>query len=114
MGEESANNAQNFVLDLSDALENIYYDMLTGGSTYTPDASLTPASASDPTDRPGEIKVNNPAWGVGFGDSGYEAESGMIAWVNAITVPKGYEQFLQGMEETLVPALKSVNLYKPM
>lgn len=28
--------------------------------------------------------------------------------------PKGFEKFLQGMEETLVPALKSVNLYKPM
>jgi hypothetical protein len=28
--------------------------------------------------------------------------------------PKGFEKFMQGMEETLVPALKSVNLYKPM
>ena len=28
--------------------------------------------------------------------------------------PKGFEKFLQGMEETLVPALKSVDLYKPM
>ena len=28
--------------------------------------------------------------------------------------PKGFEKFLKGMEETLVPALKSVNLYKPM
>ena len=28
--------------------------------------------------------------------------------------PQGFQKFLQGMEETLVPALKSVNLYKPM
>ena len=28
--------------------------------------------------------------------------------------PKGFEKFLQGMEETLIPALKSVGLYKPM
>ena len=28
--------------------------------------------------------------------------------------PEGFQKFLQGMEETLVPALKSVNLYKPM
>lgn len=28
--------------------------------------------------------------------------------------PKGFEEFLKGMEETLVPALKSVDLYKPM
>jgi tripartite-type tricarboxylate transporter receptor subunit TctC len=28
--------------------------------------------------------------------------------------PNGFEKFLKGMEETLVPALKSVNLYKPM
>jgi len=28
--------------------------------------------------------------------------------------PQGFEKFLQGMEETLVPALKSVGLYKPM
>jgi tripartite-type tricarboxylate transporter receptor subunit TctC len=28
--------------------------------------------------------------------------------------PQGFGKFLQGMEETLVPALKSVNLYKPM
>jgi tripartite-type tricarboxylate transporter receptor subunit TctC len=28
--------------------------------------------------------------------------------------PQGFEKFLQGMEETLVPALKSVGLYKPL
>lgn len=28
--------------------------------------------------------------------------------------PKGFEKFLKEMEETLVPALKSVDLYKPM
>ena len=28
--------------------------------------------------------------------------------------PQGFETFLQNMEETLVPALKSVELYKPM
>ena len=28
--------------------------------------------------------------------------------------PQGFQKFLKGMEETLVPALKSVNLYKPM
>jgi tripartite-type tricarboxylate transporter receptor subunit TctC len=28
--------------------------------------------------------------------------------------PKGFENFLQGMEETLIPALQSVGLYKPM
>ena len=28
--------------------------------------------------------------------------------------PQGFGKFLQGMEETLVPALKSVGLYKPL
>lgn len=28
--------------------------------------------------------------------------------------PQGFQKFLQGMEETLVPALESVSLYKPM
>ena len=28
--------------------------------------------------------------------------------------PKGFEKFLQGMEEALIPALQSVGLYKPM
>jgi len=82
VGTESTNQSQNFVLDLTTALENIYYDAYSSGQEYTPGAAEDGFTAEDPATRPGEIKINNPALGIGYSDSGWEAESGMLAQIN--------------------------------
>ena len=49
-----------------------------------------------------------------FGDPEFRALAKKLGLPLVYEDPKGFEKFLKGMEETLVPALKSVNLYKPM
>ena len=49
-----------------------------------------------------------------FNDPEFQALAKKLGLPLVYEDPDGFKQFLQGMEETLVPALESVNLYKPM
>ena len=49
-----------------------------------------------------------------FEDPEFKALANKLGLPLVYADPNGFEKFLKGMEETLVPALKSVNLYKPM
>ena len=49
-----------------------------------------------------------------FDDPEFRALANKLGLPLVYENPQGFQKFLQGMEETLVPALKSVNLYKPM
>lgn len=49
-----------------------------------------------------------------FNDPEFKALAKKLGLPLVYEDPQGFEKFLQGMEETLVPALKSVDLYKPM
>ena len=49
-----------------------------------------------------------------FNDPEFQALAKKLGLPLVYEDPAGFKNFLQGMEETLIPALKSVNLYKPM
>ncbi len=49
-----------------------------------------------------------------FDDPEFKALADKLGLPLVYEDPAGFEKFLQAMEETLVPALKSVDLYKPM
>jgi len=49
-----------------------------------------------------------------FDDPEFRALANKLGLPLVYEDPQGFQKFLKGMEETLVPALKSVNLYKPM
>ena len=49
-----------------------------------------------------------------FNDPEFKALADKLGLPLTYEDPKGFEKFLQGMEETLIPALKSVNLYQHM
>ncbi len=49
-----------------------------------------------------------------FNDPEFQALAKKLGLPLVYEDPQGFGKFLKGMEETLVPALESVNLYKPM
>lgn len=63
---------------------------------------------------PGNMEVLVKGFKACFNDPEFKALAEKLGLPLVYEDPKGFEIFLKGMEETLVPALKSVNLYKPM
>jgi tripartite-type tricarboxylate transporter receptor subunit TctC len=49
-----------------------------------------------------------------FNDPEFQALAKKLGLPLVYEDPQGFGKFLQGMEETLIPALESVDLYKPM
>jgi tripartite-type tricarboxylate transporter receptor subunit TctC len=61
-----------------------------------------------------QMKVLVEGFNGCFNDPEFQALAKKLGLPLVYEDPQGFEKFLQGMEETLVPALQSVNLYKPM
>ena len=63
---------------------------------------------------PDNMKILVKGFKQCFDDPEFKALANKLGLPLVYEDPQGFQKFLQGMEETLVPALKSVNLYKPM
>jgi tripartite-type tricarboxylate transporter receptor subunit TctC len=63
---------------------------------------------------PDNMKILVKGFKQCFDDPEFRALANKLGLPLVYEDPQGFQKFLKGMEETLVPALKSVNLYKPM
>ena len=82
VGDESAAERQNFVLDCSDIFKDVYGDVPAAGNDVAPSTTHQPSAMADPSTRPGEIEITNAYSAPDYDASGYEVESGMIVFVN--------------------------------
>jgi len=82
VGDDSAAERQNFVLDCTDILQNVYGDIPTTGNDVAPSSTHQPSAQADPSSRPGEIEITNAIGAPDYDASEYEVESGMIVFVN--------------------------------
>ena len=63
---------------------------------------------------PENMKVLVDGFKKCFDDPEFQALAKKLGLPLVYEDPQGFQVFLKGMEETLVPALESVGLYKPM